>query len=330
MARHVLIGYIRQDLPRSGPHLQQVINSGRFAEVYIVVAVLKDLCGIDPPLDLNVLMGTKGFTNPSVIMRESQGELHLVLKKNQYDRQKIWLTNDINWDAILDSSGKFGVEHTYLRLSPSFDVIENRPIRFPAMALGAQGFDAADDVRLIEWNGRLHMLGSCIAMGSRLEAGRWRVNGTLTRMFLAPVMNGEAVRVDVLPAFFKDATFDKNWVSRERSTGKLQLGIDFNRNLWIAIGAADVGKLRIPKHGLEWRGGWSGTSNVVNLKGKEFFAVLHRTVSRTPSKYIHMFVVCDENLKVLRRSVPFTFEGKMIEFCLGATKDAAREELIIS
>ena len=295
-----------------------------------MIPVLKDLCGIDPPLDVNVLMGTTGFTNPSVIMREPQGELHLVLKRNQYDRQKIWLTNDLNWDAIFDSNGKFGVEHVYLRLSRSFDVIESRPIRFPAMALGTQRFDAADDVRLIEWNGRLHMLGSCIAMASRFEGGRWRVNGTLIRMFLAPVIDGEAVRVDVLPALFQNADFDKNWVARERSTGKLQLGIDFNRNLWIAIADADVGRMSIPQHGLEWQGGWSGTSNLVNLKGREFFGVVHRAVSLRPSKYIHMFVICDENLKVLRRSVPFTFEGKMIEFCLGVTKDAKRNELIIS
>lgn len=307
-----------------------------------MTALLGDLLAVTRRIDLNAVLGEAGLTNPSVLMSADGRDLHLVFKKNQYDRRAVWQTGDRQWDAILDRDGRFRVEHVHARLTPELDLRDRQSLAMPPLRLGAQGFDAADDLRLIDWNGRLHLLGSCLAVRRRPEGGTWKVSGMAMRMFLAPfdpvflapfdpVAAGAAATggAVVLPAFFNATDTDKNWVTHERSSGPLLLGIDLNRTLWLALERLPQGPFAMPRHDLAWQGGWSGSSSLVKTRGG-YLAVLHRAVQQYPSVYRHMFVLCDERFRVLRRSLPFTFEGQPVEFCIGLTRHADRRHVILT
>ena len=294
-----------------------------------MTALLGHMVPIAHHLDLNALLGEPRLTNPALILSADRREFQLVLKRNPYDRRRIWRSSDRNWNEILGVDGKLRVRHVHARLGRDFAVIESRPLRIPPLRLGSIDFDSADDVRIIEWNGRPRLMGSCLTVASAISGGTWHFQGMRTRMFMAPLDPADGAQPFVLPAFFNNAKFDKNWISHERNTGELALSIDFNRNIWLALPDAPTQPVAMPKHALTWQGGWSGSSSLVSLE-EGFLAVLHRTVSISPAEYSHMFVICDRRFRVLRRSEPFTFEGEPVEFCMGLTRDRSTSQIFIS
>lgn len=293
-----------------------------------MTARLGDLLAIGRRVDLNDLLAAPGLTNPSVMMGADGRAFHLVLKKNHYDRRVVWQTDDRRWDTILGPEGEFGIEHVHARLTPDLTLAAAEALAMPRLSLGTLRFDAADDVRLVEWNGKLWLFGSCLSVRRRHEAQAWKVSGVTTRMFLSPLVQEKGAAA-VLPAFFNATDMDKNWVTHERSNGPLLLGIDLNRGIWIALDRPPQQPVAMPRHDLRWQGGWSGSSNLVDT-GNGFVAVMHRAITMHPSVYHHMFVICDQRFRVLRRSEPFTFEGEAVEFCIGLTRHAARRELVLS
>ena len=294
-----------------------------------MTVLLGEIVNIHRRIDLNALLEATGLTNPSVLMGADGREVHLVMKKNRYDRRLIWNGDDRSWHAILGSDGKLRVDHVYARLTDQLAVIESRPLEVPLLRLDETIFDTADDVRLFEWNARLWMMGSCLSCQSARQGDAWRLLDTTTRMFLSPLDTSLGISPCVLPAFFNRARFDKNWVAHERSTGALPLSVDFNRNLWIVFDRHPTPPVRMPRHDLEWQDGWSGSSNLVEIE-QGYIAILHRTVERGPTVYSHMFVICDRRFRVLRRSVPFTFEGEPVEFCMGLTRNPASRQILVS
>jgi tetratricopeptide (TPR) repeat protein len=55
--------------------------------------------------------------------------------------------------------------------------------------------------------------------------------------------------------------------------------------------------------------------NIV-IEEKEIWFVTHMVSYETPRHYYHVIVVFDANMKLLRYSAPFKFEGEQIEYCL--------------
>jgi hypothetical protein len=294
-----------------------------------MTARLGDLLATGERIDLNALLGEPRVTNPALIFDPVSQTFDVVLKKNAYDRRRVWQTEDRNWGSIVALDGKLRVKHVHARLGRDFSLIEQRPLVMPALRQGAAAFDGADDLRIIAWNGRLCILGSCYRLASAMRDGGWRVDGMTTRMFIAPLDPADAARPCVFPPFFATAAMDKNWVAHERNEGELALSIDFNRNLWLAFDRFPKDPVAMPRHGLAWQGGWSGSSSLVPLE-QGYIAILHRAVAMNPSVYLHMFVICDRRFRVLRHSVPFTFEGEPVEFCMGLTRDEATRRLIIA
>lgn len=294
-----------------------------------MTARLGELLAIGARIDLNALLGDQRLTNPALIYDPASQTFDVVLKKNAYDRRRVWQTGDRNWGSIVALDGKLRVRHVHARLGRNFGLITQRPLAMPPLRLGPVAFDGADDLRIIAWNGRLCILGSCYRLAAALRDGGWRVDSMMTRMFIAPLDPAEGAAPCVFPPFFAGAEMDKNWVAHERSTGELALSIDFNRNLWLAFDGFPRDPIAMPRHGLAWQGGWSGSSSLVPLE-QGYIAVLHRAVSMNPSVYLHMFVICDRRFRVLRRSVPFSFEGEPVEFCMGLTRDAAARRLVVA
>lgn len=294
-----------------------------------MTARLGELLAIGARIDLNALLGDQRLTNPALIYDPASQTFDVVLKKNAYDRRRVWKTGDRNWGSIVALDGKLRVRHVHARLGRDFGLLAQRPLAMPPLRLGPVAFDGADDLRIIAWNGRLCILGSCYRLAAALRDGGWRVDSMMTRMFIAPLDPAEGAAPCVFPPFFAGAEMDKNWVAHERSTGELALSIDFNRNLWLAFDGFPRDPVAMPRHGLAWQGGWSGSSSLVPLE-QGYIAVLHRAVSMNPSVYLHMFVICDRRFRVLRRSVPFSFEGEPVEFCMGLTRDAAARRLVLA
>ena len=294
-----------------------------------MTALLGEIVNIHRRIDLNELLLAPGLTNPSILMDADGQEIHLVLKKNRYDRRLIWNGGDRSWHAILESDGKMRVDHVYARLTAELAVIGSRPLQVPTLRMDEATFDTADDVRLIEWNARLWLLGSCLKSKSVRRGGAWNVASMTTRMFLSPLNSSPGATSCVFPAFFSNARFDKNWIPHERTTGELLLSVDFNRNLWIMLDRCPTPPVQMPRHDLEWQGGWSGSSSLVEID-QGYIAILHRTVQQGPPVYNHMLVICDRHFRVRRRSEPFTFEGEPVEFCVGLTRNQASRQLLAS
>jgi len=294
-----------------------------------VTVRLGELLAIGARIDLNALLGDQRLTNPALIYDPASQTFDVVLKKNAYDRRRVWQTEDRNWGSIVALDGKLRVRHVHARLRRDFGLIAQRPLAMPPLRLGSLDFDGADDLRIVAWNGRLCLLGSCYRLAAALREGRWRVDAMTMRMFITPLDPADGPAPCVFPPFFAAAAMDKNWVAHERSEGELALSIDFNRNLWLAFDRFPRDPVAMPRHGLAWQGGWSGSSSLVPVE-HGYLAVLHRAVSMNPSVYLHMFVLCDARFRVLRRSQPFTFEGEPVEFCMGLTRDARARQLILA
>lgn len=296
---------------------------------------LRKHCRVTAEADLNERLRTSGLTNPSVLADPVTGDLHVIAKSVGFDREQIWLRGD--WDAMLDSGGRIAIRHLYLRLTPGFDVIAQRPLVFQDLADEDGRFDTADDVRLITWKQQLMLVGSCLKSVTGRRNGAWRRLGpTTTRMFLAPLAPGADGReglavgpASVLRPFFADAVADKNWITHEHNPDGLLLCVDINRGLWIKLDDASQAAARMPLHGLVWRGGWSGNSNVVAANGLHI-GLLHRKSESSPCVYNHMFVVCDRQFTVIRRSEPFSFEDQAVEFSVGLTIDRRSDDLVIA
>jgi tetratricopeptide (TPR) repeat protein len=58
------------------------------------------------------------------------------------------------------------------------------------------------------------------------------------------------------------------------------------------------------------------TNITINIEEREIWFVGHIVSYETPRHYYHIISVFDENMKLLRYSAPFKFEGEAIEYCL--------------
>ena len=58
--------------------------------------------------------------------------------------------------------------------------------------------------------------------------------------------------------------------------------------------------------------------------GREIWFVVHAVSYESPRHYYHMIVVFDEEMKLLRYSAPFKFEGEPIEYCLSIVVEDER------
>jgi tetratricopeptide (TPR) repeat protein len=56
----------------------------------------------------------------------------------------------------------------------------------------------------------------------------------------------------------------------------------------------------------------------------EIWFVVHNVSYESPRHYYHMIIVFDENMKLLRYSAPFKFEGEPIEYCLSIVVEDER------
>ena len=296
---------------------------------------LRKQCDLKSEVDLNELLHTSGLTNPSVLVDAETGDLHVTAKAVGFDRKRIWLDGD--WDAMIDQTGRISIRHLYARLGPDLDVVTQRSLVFQDLKCEEGAFDTVDDVRLIGWKQGLFLVGSCLQSDTGRRNGAWkRLGPTRTRMFLAPFSPGigddktiSVEQVSILPAFFNDAIVDKNWITHEHNRDDLLLCVDINRGIWIKLNEFPKAAVKMPAHGLVWRGGWSGNSNLVDVSGVHI-GLVHRKSDCSPCVYEHMFVMCDRHFAVVRRSEPFSFEEQAVEFSTGLAFDRRNEDIIIS
>jgi hypothetical protein len=59
-----------------------------------------------------------------------------------------------------------------------------------------------------------------------------------------------------------------------------------------------------------------GSTSGFHYKNEIWF-ITHIVSYERPRNYYHSFVIFDESMNLLRYSMPFSFEGKQIEYCLG-------------
>jgi hypothetical protein len=65
-------------------------------------------------------------------------------------------------------------------------------------------------------------------------------------------------------------------------------------------------------------------SFAVTYEENEIWFVVHVVSYESPRHYYHMIVVFDEEMKLLRYSAPFKFEGEPIEYCLSIVVEDER------
>ena len=65
-------------------------------------------------------------------------------------------------------------------------------------------------------------------------------------------------------------------------------------------------------------------STCASLYNNEQWFVLHMVSYEEPRHYYHLIAVFDLEMKLLRYSAPFTFEGDCIEYCLGLVVEESR------
>lgn len=66
-----------------------------------------------------------------------------------------------------------------------------------------------------------------------------------------------------------------------------------------------------------------GSTNLFKYENEQW-AIVHIVSHEKPRHYYHLIVVFDEDLKLLRYSAPFKFEGEAIEFCLSMVVEEER------
>jgi hypothetical protein len=67
------------------------------------------------------------------------------------------------------------------------------------------------------------------------------------------------------------------------------------------------------------------TNNIkIEVLESEIWFIVHLVSYENPRHYYHLFVVFDGNMKLLRYSAPFKFEGQPIEYCLSLVVEDER------
>jgi len=133
----------------------------------------------------------------------------------------------------------------------------------------------------------------------------------------------DALQANELSCSFKGKDCEKNWsaVNYQGSTHIVYswcplriCKINFETNC-----IEFVKEIEMPKIFSDVRGSTSGFKY-----NKEIWFVAHLVSYESPRHYYHLIVVFDENMKLLRYSAPFKFEGDPIEFCLSIIVEDAK------
>jgi len=134
-----------------------------------------------------------------------------------------------------------------------------------------------------------------------------------------------------LKQHFNQSGCEKNWVyvDYQNSTHliykwfPLQIcSVNKNNNTIDVVKNIDMP--RIFSHARGSTSGFKYTKEMINNNGNisisyeesELWFVVHLVSYENPRHYYHMIVVFDENIKLMRYSAPFKFEGEPIEYCL--------------
>ena len=123
-----------------------------------------------------------------------------------------------------------------------------------------------------------------------------------------------------ISATFKNSSCEKNWVYVDYKNEThiiynwfpLEIcKIDYNKNELNL-----VEKVELPLIFSRVRGSTCGFKYHRSDSVNEIWFIVHLVSYEQPRHYYHMIVVFDDNLRLLRYSAPFKFEGEPIEYCL--------------
>jgi hypothetical protein len=271
-------------------------------------------------LGLDVFGVERFSTNPAVLR---VGEGYVCLAKGvNFDFETIWLTGD--WRAC-DPAQRVECRYKLLHLDAEFRELATFDLDCADVARCAGAEIDIEDLRLFWLGDAIYVCGSVSAREDVWTGRRWIMGAPTTRVFVAELVLDRLERPHIFPSPGA-ARMEKNWipvVSRDRLNLITDLGAQ-------AIAQFDPARDFEPCEDAAppraWRG-WSGSSPPSPWAGGHLI-VAHRKSARAPYHYRHMFIALDETLAPRRRSAPFSFEGRPVEFCCGL--EACDDALILS
>jgi hypothetical protein len=260
---------------------------------------------------LSVFPAGRFSTNPS-ILRLDGGALCLVKGVN-FDFERIWLSSD--WQA-LDPNEPIACVYNVVHLDDSLRQTACFALDTSAVESVCGKPVGVEDLRLFWLDGAITVCGCVVDRNFVWTGARWIAGAPTSRIFVAELVLDRLERVRVLDSPV-DAVQEKNWAPVSGATD-LALLVDVARGGALAYTTDDPPVLlrAAPGESLRWSGGWSGSSCLMPW-GEGHIGVIHRRSRDAPPVYWHMFALFDKSLHLLRRSDPFSFEGRPVEFCCG-------------
>jgi len=258
--------------------------------------------------ELSVFGPERFSANPS-ILRFDDGRLCAVKGVN-FDFERIRLSGD--WQALdprqrIDCRYKIVHLDAHLRQIACFDLDSSDVSRACGRAVDVE------DLRLFRRDGAVWACGAAVARDDVFTGARWIMGAPRTRMFVGELILDRLENIHLLNSP-TGAREEKNWMPAVRGA-RLDFIVDVAHRRHISLETALAPEAAMNVDVASWRG-WSGSSALVPLD-QGFLGVIHRMTRRAPRAYEHMFAFFDTELKLRRRSAPFSFEGAPAEFCCG-------------
>jgi hypothetical protein len=260
-------------------------------------------------------------TNPSVLFIPD-GYLCCVKGLN-YDREAIWYSS--YWQAI-DRTSPITTTNAIVKVDRDFHVLSCCPLDVSEITRDPRARSGVQDIRLVSHLGNAMAVGTALEREFRWSGQRWLVRpGTRTRVFVATL---NAVRLEK-PEILESpcgAVWEKNWIPLS-SGEELILISNIHTGAKLSRSRTPGFRLRSSVASFVWDVGWSGSSPFVRI-GREYLGILHRR-DGAPPVYAHMICLLDMDFQPIMRSIPFTFEGKYVEFCCGIALNEEDDSIVV-
>jgi hypothetical protein len=244
-----------------------------------------------------------------------------------YDLKKIW-HDDENWARTRDE-GVIETVNDVVLLGENYEIKERSRLDVSDLTGGNQRC-LVEDIRLAQYDDKIIALG-VIGLDHQVteESGKLLSTVKTARTFIAQIQGNRLAHSRIIDSP-SGVAWDKNWVMASRpKTSAFRICTNINapgtivlEDLHDAVGVAETGT-----ESLKWKGGWSGSTNLVPFAG-DHIAIIHRS-RQDPLVYEHLMVICDDKFRIKRISAPFTFEGQPIEFCCGMER-AGDDKIVVA
>lgn len=199
----------------------------------------------------------------------------------------------------------------YLELDKDLNVISEKMFD---VDFNGRHYIGVEDVRIFSdlHTKKLHFIGTGFHKNNQIGI----VNGDYD-------VNKETLLTNEITPDFNNSDCEKNWVF-----------VDYNNEThivykWFPLQICKLNEndhkinliktIEMPKIFAHVRGSSCGFKY-----NKEIWFVVHNVSYESPRHYYHMIAVFDENMKLLRYTAPFKFEGDCIEYCLSIVVENER------